>query len=414
MTNIHKPVKAIPQPVHSEAARARAFLRVLEVSKAFMTEMNLNRLLELIVETVVKETQADRGSLMLLDPEGQELSIYAAIGLPEEVVDKTRIKMGQGIAGWVAKKNRPLILTDGVHPIPEIQEAMRDDQIDSSLCVPMMTQGKCIGVLSVSRMKKGIPFTESDLELLSILGEQAAIAVHNARLYENIAQQQYTLDELRAKTIQAEEDERKIVALEIHDVISQAIASLFYRIQTCERLIGSDVERAQREFLEIKEMARNTLDAVTRLMFNLRPPVLDDFGVFPALRRYLDQYQRENGIGVKMRVKGRRTRFPPSVELTIYRIVQEALTNVRKHAEANQVKVKFEVDRERVAGVVEDNGKGFDPSAFSARKEIEGHLGLFSMKERAALLGGTLEVESSPGGGTVVMFEIPALLKGKR
>ena len=397
-----------------EANRAKSFLCVFEVSKAFMTETKLAHLLNLIVEAAVQETKADRGSLMLLDPEGQELSISAAIGLPKAVANKTRIKIGQGIAGWVAKTKQPIILTEGVHPIPEIQQAMVLEQIDSGLYVPLVAQGDCIGVLSVDRVKKAAPFAESDLELLLILGEQAAIVVQNASLLERITKQQDVLEQVRSETIQAEENERKLVALEIHDVISQTLASLFYRIQTCERLLTFDVERARKEFLEIRKMAQNILDDVTRLMFNLRPPILDDFGVFPALRRYIDQYQRENGIRTKIVIKGRRRRFHPLVEISIYRIVQEALTNARRHAEASQVVLEFEINQEKLKGSIEDNGKGFDPSAFLARKEVDGHLGLLSMKERAALLDGTLEVESSPGRGTAVRFELPVLPREKK
>ncbi|MDI6814720.1 MAG: GAF domain-containing sensor histidine kinase, partial [Dehalococcoidales bacterium] len=354
------------------------------------------------------------GLLMLLDPEQQELSILAAIGLPKAVVKKTRIKIGQGIAGWVAKTKQPLILNRGEYPLPEIQQAMVLEQIDFGLYVPLVVQDESMGVLNVSRTKEAVPFTESDLELLLILSKPAAMAVQNTKLLENIARQQYALKQLKAETIQAEENERKMVALEIHDVISQAIASLFYRIQTCERLLSFDVERARKEFSEIKRMAQNTLDDVTRLMLNLRPPVLDDVGVFPALHRYIDQYQRENGIRTKIKIKGRRRRFHPLVEISIYRIVQEALTNIRRHAEASRVVVEFKINQEKLEGLVEDNGKGFNPNAFLSRKEADGHLGLFSMKERAALLDGTLEVKSSPGRGTAVRFELPILPRRKK
>jgi len=169
-------------------ARARGFLRVLEISNAFMIEKDLHRLLHLIVEVAVRETHADRGSLMLLDPESQELSIYAAIGLPEGVIETTRVAVGQGISGWVARMQKPLILIRGVHPVPEIQEAMRNEQINSGLCVPVM-HGELIGVLNVSSLKKAMPLAQSDLELLSILGEQAAVAIKNARLREELKQQ---------------------------------------------------------------------------------------------------------------------------------------------------------------------------------------------------------------------------------
>ena len=163
--------------------RARAFMRVFEISNAFMIEKDLRSLLDLIVETVVKETKAERGSLMLLDPGKQELSIYAAVGLPESVIETARVVIGQGISGWVARMREPLILIGGVHPIFEIQEEMRNKQIGSGICVPMVTQGELIGVLSVSRMKNAMPFRQTDLELLSVLAGQAAIGIENARLY---------------------------------------------------------------------------------------------------------------------------------------------------------------------------------------------------------------------------------------
>ena len=169
-------------------ARARAFLRVLKISNALMVEKDLNRLLHLIVEVAVRETHADRGSLMLLDPDRQELSICAAIGLPEGVIETTRVAVGQGISGWVARTQKPLVLIGRVHPIPEIQEAMRNEQIDSGLCVPVI-HGELIGVLNVSRLKKAAPLTQSDLELFSILGGQAAIAIQNARILEELRQQ---------------------------------------------------------------------------------------------------------------------------------------------------------------------------------------------------------------------------------
>ncbi|GFP43112.1 two-component system, NarL family, sensor histidine kinase DegS [Candidatus Hakubella thermalkaliphila] len=385
-----------------------------DVAKSTASTLKLEKLLALIIEKTAQVLHVPMCALKLIDKKTEELTVMASSGLTKEYIEGLRSRVGEGITGWVAKEGKPLAVSDVTKDSRyRYLGAAKRGHIRAMLCVPLIIRKGTIGVLSVYAPSPHY-YTDDEVNLLSTLASQTAIAIENARLYEEISYQRGALEQLMAKTIQTQEDERKIVGLEVHDVISQAIASLFYRIQTCERLLDLDVKRAREEFSEMKRMAQGTLDDVTRLMFNLRPPHLEDLGVFPALRRYVDQYQRENAISVEMEVKGRRKRFHPSVEITIYRIVQEALTNVRKHAEARRVALKFEVNQETIHGLIEDNGKGFNPNPFLTKGEAEGHLGLLGMKERATLLGGTLDVKSSPGKGTAVCFEIPALSRQRK
>ena len=164
-----------------ENVRLWTLMPLFELSKAFLATLDLNSLLDQIVQTGLQETKADRASLMLL--EGQELVVKASVGLPSEIAAAARDKVGQGIAGWVAGRGEPLLLADGASLNPQIREAMTRGEIASALCVPLVVKDKVIGVLNLSKLGEGPAFTQGDLEFISILGGEAAIAIENARLY---------------------------------------------------------------------------------------------------------------------------------------------------------------------------------------------------------------------------------------
>ncbi|MBC8248454.1 MAG: response regulator [Anaerolineales bacterium] len=164
-----------------ENVRLWTLMPLFELSKDFLATLDLNSLLDQIVQTGVQETKADRASLMLL--EGLELVVKASAGLPSEIAANAREKVGEGIAGWVAGRGEPLLLADGASLNPQIREAMIREEIASALCVPLLLKDKVIGVLNISKLGEGPAFTQGDLEFVSILGGEAAIAIENARLY---------------------------------------------------------------------------------------------------------------------------------------------------------------------------------------------------------------------------------------
>lgn len=167
--------------LEGENVRLRTLMPLFELSKAFLTTLDLDSLLDQIVQTGLQETKADRASLMLV--EGQELVVKASVGLPSEIAASARDKVGQGIAGWGADRGEPLLLAEGASLNPQIREAMIREEITSALCVPLLVKDKVIGVLNISKLGEGPAFTQGDLEFVSILGGEAAIAIENARLY---------------------------------------------------------------------------------------------------------------------------------------------------------------------------------------------------------------------------------------
>jgi len=164
-----------------ENVRLRTLMPLFELSKAFLTTLDLNSLLDQVVQTALQETKANRASLMLL--EGRELVVKASAGLPSEIVATAREKVGQGIAGWVADRGEALLLADGASLNPQIREVMIREEITSALCVPLLLKDEVIGVLNISKLEAGPSFTQGDLEFVSILGGEAAIAIENAGLY---------------------------------------------------------------------------------------------------------------------------------------------------------------------------------------------------------------------------------------
>ncbi|MDA5108085.1 histidine kinase [Brevibacillus thermoruber] len=207
------------------------------------------------------------------------------------------------------------------------------------------------------------------------------------------------------KIIQAQEEERKRVAREIHDGPAQSMANVVLRSEIVEKMLKNDrILEAQMELHELKEMVRMSLADVRRIIFDLRPMALDDLGLVPTLQKYIQTYEERTHVSVDLVVFGVEQPLKSSVKAAIFRLVQECLNNVEKHAGASTVQVKLEFLEDSLVLVVKDDGVGFDVDKRTAKG---GSFGLLGMKERAQLLEGTMELQSSPGEGTKVMFQIP-------
>lgn len=207
--------------------------------------------------------------------------------------------------------------------------------------------------------------------------------------------------------IRAQEEERRRLAREIHDGPTQLLNSVVLRIDVCQRFFDSDLERLKGELQQLKELVRLSLQDVRKIIFDLRPMALDDLGVVPALRTFLKDYQARTGIETDFSVFGNDRRYDSAFEIAIFRVVQEALTNVYKHAGAARVWVKVETAGGREIKVqVKDDGAGFDAS--SVKAGVAGtKFGLVAMRERTELLGGSMDIQSAPGQGTKLNFIFP-------
>jgi len=204
--------------------------------------------------------------------------------------------------------------------------------------------------------------------------------------------------------LQAQEDERRRVARELHDGAAQTLANLVLRVEICERLMDTDPVRAKEELGRLKELLRASLRDIRQVIADLRPLVVDESGLFEALRRYVAEFQERTAMTVELQCTGQLGRLEPHVELAGYRLVQECLNNASKHSGAARVQVVVQRTDQELRAEVRDDGRGFDP----ALVERSGNqFGLQGMRERVHLLGGWLELDAAPGQGTAVRFGIP-------
>ncbi|MEC9488231.1 MAG: sensor histidine kinase [Halanaerobium sp.] len=227
-----------------------------------------------------------------------------------------------------------------------------------------------------------------------------------AKLNQHI-QDLHLYKDMGIQILQAQEKERKRVAREIHDGLAQSIANLIFRIEYCEEMLEKDTETAREEIINLKEIGKDSLQAVRKIIFDLRPMALDDLGLVPAIRNYIKKYEEQTGIFVSLVVIGDEGEIGESVSITIYRIVQEALNNVHKHAGVARANLKLEFVDDLINVVIKDEGTGFDMEQIKEEQKEGARFGLVSLKERAEVVGGQLKIDATPGVGTKIYVQVP-------
>lgn len=211
---------------------------------------------------------------------------------------------------------------------------------------------------------------------------------------------------LGIKIIEAQEEERMRVSREIHDGPAQSMVNVVLKAELCEKLLSIDVNQSKEELRDLKNIVRDSLKDIRRIIYDLRPMSLDDLGLIPTVKRYIDKFNEEIGINVEIMVLGKQEAIKPIIEIACFRIIQEALNNVAKHSKAQDVLIKIEQTLDNLSIVIKDNGIGFEMKKLKKNSDESG-FGLIGMKERAELLNGKLDIISAPREGTKIILCIP-------
>ena len=357
-----------------------------EISDALISELELEPLLALIAQRL--RELVDVRLVLIALPDGDDaLRVAAAAGDASYGVVGTRLEFAGSKAGRVLEHGRSERV-DSVLEDPEIdQQAARRLGVHSGLFVPLLVQNKPIGVVIVHDKSGQTPtFTDDDLRLAEALAARAATAVD--------------LSQRVGRVVAAQELERTRLARELHDQTGQALTSILLGLKPLEQAVTGDDGRAA--IASLRELVVSTLQDVRRLAVELRPAALDDFGLVPAVERLVETFREQTGMRVDLETNLGEERLPSEIETAVYRIVQEALSNVVKHAGATQVSILLTKRVGSVAAVVEDDGLGFDPAAVG-----DDGLGLVGMRERVGIVGGRLRIESATGGGTTLVAQVP-------
>ena len=372
---------ASPAELSPSATRwSRQLESLNEVGNALARETDVDRLLDLVAQRLQVLLEARLVTVLLPDGE-HELRIAAAAGEgAAEIVGTTSPRDGSK-SGRVLERRRSERV-DSILEDPEVDRQLSQRlETRTGLWVPLVVQDRPIGVI-VAHDKVGSfngRFTDDDVRVAETFGSRAAVAVD---LSERVQR-----DALR-RVVSAQELERRRLARELHDETGQALTSILLGLK---RLEGSESNEA---IAALRELVVATLQDVRRLAVELRPQALDDFGLVVALERLTRGFAEQTGIAVDLEAGTVTGRLPSEIETAIYRTVQESLTNIVKHAHARRVSVLLAATSGKIKAVIEDDGKGFDPS------EPGDGVGLLGIRERMALLDGTLTVESGESGGT--------------
>jgi PAS domain S-box-containing protein len=357
-------------------------------------------------ETYEQQLRGRIRQLTMLHQVAQALNL-----LPLQTVEETARAIEQRISSVTGGRCRLELapLWDGsVAPggAGAVAGTLRDLPAPGPVGEPLVIQGRPVGMLWLDPGPAG--FVEGAPSLLGIIASQVAVAVENAKLYEEVRDRDALRRQLLERLVTAQEEERHRIARELHDEVGQALTALVMQVGGIVRSLPPEAAALRERLSRIREMTSQTIEEVRRLMLNLRPAVLDDLGLVPALRWYAETYVRPVGVEPQVVVAGleEHQRLPAPVELMAFRLTQEALTNVLRHARATRVVIALERRNEVLALSVSDNGCGFD-AVQHRRPGPQGGWGLVGMRERAELLGGSLEVVSAPGHGTRVVVTIP-------
>jgi len=373
----------------SATAWSRQLESLNEIGNALVGELDLARLLHLVASRLRELIEARNVAIAL--PTGDDLRFEAAAGEEAEAMVGVVLPRASSKAGRVLARGHSERI-DSLIDDPEVaHDVTRQFGSRTGLYVPLLARDEAIGVIVAhDRLGTDARFGDNDLRLAEQFAARAAIAVD---LSQRVAR-----DSLR-RVVRGQELERERLARELHDETGQALTSILLGLKAVEEAESSDDLRVAAA--ELRELVVATLQDVRRLAVELRPKALDDFGLVPAVERLVDTVRETLGMQIELEARIGSERLPAELETTLYRIVQEALTNIVKHADARKTSILLVRRGGTVTAVIEDDGKGFDPAG--VREE---GLGLVGMRERAALLDGRVAVESSPAGTTLAV-EVP-------
>jgi len=363
------------------------------------------RNLEDVLHEIVSQTRATLNStytsIVLVNEDG---SLGIASEDFEDVPPLTMRARPRGVTNRIIASGEPIII-DNVDTVKGTNPVLVKAGIKSYTGVPIKTKDVTIGVLFVHSKERNV--FKNKTNLLLAFASQAAIAIENATILNNLKEQQLRAEQLLTRTFLAQEEERKRISIELHDSVAQWLVSASYRMQTCLALLSeTNSNGTLDELIEIQNTITKSLDEIRRVTIGLHPPALDELGLTHVLRQAIERL-KPYGIDYRFKTKGEPVRLSSSAELAIYRIVQEAITNIRKHSKASEVVLKLQFEPEKVYVEISDNGRGFKLSKAMDDETLAKHMGLLGMRERAAMLGGNLKIKARLGKGTNISLTVP-------
>ncbi|MDZ4246484.1 MAG: GAF domain-containing sensor histidine kinase, partial [Dehalococcoidia bacterium] len=308
----------------------------------------------------------------------------------------------------VLQRGETLMVNDPSQCPMLAEEEVLKENIGCFVGIPLKSKNRTLGVMNIA-CSKDHPFTENDFRMLDSIGYQIGISMENSILYEDAKQKEKLKGQLLDSVINAQEEERKRVARELHDEYGQTLTGLIMSIESMENITLPEQHVFRERLNAAKNIVKGALTELRRLTLGLRPSTLDDLGLAATIRSYAKTHLEEAGINVDFKSKGLNSRLATALETALFRIIQEAIHNIGKYAEARNVTITIEAGSETITATVRDDGKGFDVDEVFKTRINSKSLGLLGIQERVSLLSGTFEIKSVIGEGTTIVIEIPVV-----
>jgi signal transduction histidine kinase len=381
----------------AQKTESEALLSVLD---AELSAKNLASLLERVLEISSQMFAATLGVVLLKDAEQPVLRVAAQVGFDDDLNDPTlEIAMGQGFSGTIAATGEPGILPD-LESSHGVLNSRIQGRAKSLWGVPLKAKDQVIGVLLIgfSRARDWLP-TERDL--LKAIADRSALAIDRAGMTDALREREARIAELSAHLLKAQEEERKRISRELHDETGQALMVIRLYLGMLESSVGTRSARAK--IHETLEVVDRSIEGIRRIIGRLSPLLLQELGLIAAVRKEAKDLAKSTGVKARVHVPSDFGRLPAPMETAIYRVVQEALHNVAKHANAQTVMIELAREGDNVRLLIEDDGVGISPKPNPARQTF----GVSGMRERIATIGGMIKIVSSRGQGTRIEVNVP-------
>jgi len=402
--------------LQQEGAEGQLHAEALQViGRALASELDYQRIVRDVADFAFR--LAGARFVLVAVPEGEEFRPVAATGhLKNEpavmILHATEVPpslLSHSFVKRAIQEERP-ILVPNIQDDPTMAAWYAEAEAQgwwSSVAVPLLSHNRLVGVLVAYAHRPNF-FNPGDVATLMSLASQAAVAIYNAQLFAELEAQREALRQVSLRLVNAQEAERRLISRELHDELGQALTALKINLDLARRALPTNApSKLYQSVQDASSLAMQTLETARNMSLALHPALLDDLGLIAALRWEIDRFEQRTGQAILFKTDLADIELQPELEITIYRIVIEALTNIARHAQASDIEVSLQLEDQQIALTVEDNGVGFDAENWFNSPGERQSLGLVSMRERAELLGGGLEIISSPGRGTTVRGILP-------
>lgn len=388
------------------AARARA---LFQTAQALTRSLDLDDLLEIIMKEAAALLKVKRSVLLLYNEEDNLINCRVAIGFSDSPAGS--LSFNPSGVFWEAMEDGGVKVVDLRHAKVEIPRRFFERiGIQEFILVPLMSKGKVLGFIVLEPEELG-EISMEDLKMVVGFASQAAVAIETSSFYiRTVERYNDDLQQLSSRIILAQEEERKRISRDLHDELGQVLTATKINLDMIHAGIPPSLEQLKLKIGDAIGLVVSALDSVRRLSFDLRPSMLDDLGLLMVAGKLVSDFKKRSGIDVEFNTEGLEDRLDTKVEVALYRVIQEALTNILKHSGAGKAVINLKQDLEKgvVSLFIEDDGVGFSSHAEQQDRDTKG-FGLMGIRERVSLLGGNFRIFSEEGKGTKLFIDIPCL-----